>query len=927
MSMQVLQFAILGLGTGAIFALLGQAVVIVNLGSGLLNFAAGALGMVGAYVFYGLSPHGVGPTLAALLGALATAAAMGAAFHLLVMRRLAAAPAASRIVASLGLMTLLLECVSTVSASKGAAEAVQLPLPSGAVSLGSGISVGVAQFVIAGIAVAVTAVLVAAQRRTRLGLATSAVAENRVVVSSMGWSPDLIGAMAWAIGSVIAAGAAILAAGLSSLSASDLTLLVVPSMAAALVGGMQRFGWTLAGGLAIGIAESEVSRYVSSPGWVTAAPLLVVVAVLTVRGTSLPARTEAKERRPVVGTGRIRPAFVAAAVVCIALSSLLSVTWLNAVTTTALFAIVILSLVVLTGYAGQLSLAQIGIAGMGAFLTAFLAEHTGAPLALAVIAAVAMCTPLSFLVALPSLRTRGSTLAIATLSLAVAIDSLVISNPELLGSLAGKDLGTLNVFGLDLSALAHPAAFEVAALAILLVLALAVANLRRGRSGRRLLAVRSNERAAAAMGISVAAVKVYAFWLASMIAALAGALLEARFSVVDFSSFQVLDNVNLVLFAIIGGIGWIAASVVGALGVAGGVTGQLLTYITASGGTWLIVLGAIGAITVVLQSPDGLAPLFHSQIRGAASFIRGLRGGPAPSGDSGPRRRQTDAGQLAPATARQAVRTPSRLLELRDVTVRFGSQRALGGVSLRLGTGELVGLIGPNGAGKSTLIDVVTGFQRVGGGTVLLDGRPIDRLGPARRARAGISRSFQSLELFDDMTVLENLRTAADRVAPWDYVGDLAWPRQSRLTEATAAAIEVFRLETVLDRRPAELDYGKRRLVAIARALSAAPALLLLDEPAAGLGQQERQELAELLRLVSAEWGIGVLLVEHDVQMVFSTCERVVVLDQGRAIASGPAAEVRRSSAVVAAYLGSAEPERAAAAGPAEPEPRMESRP
>jgi ABC-type branched-subunit amino acid transport system ATPase component len=410
-------------------------------------------------------------------------------------------------------------------------------------------------------------------------------------------------------------------------------------------------------------------------------------------------------------------------------------------------------------------------------------------------------------------------------------------------------------------------------------------------------------------------------------------LLEARFSVVDFSSFQVLDNVNLVLFAVIGGIGWIAASVVGALGVAGGVTGQILTYITTSGGTWLIVLGAIGAITVVLQSPDGVAPLFYRQIRGVAAFVRGLRGSrgagaPArvPVGTPGPAGDATDIGQL-PGANRETTRTASRSLALRGVTVRFGSQRALAGVSLELGSGELVGLIGPNGAGKSTLIDVVTGFQRAAEGTVLLDGRPVDRLGPARRARAGISRSFQSVELFDDMTVLENLHTAADRVAPWHYAADLVWPRQGRPAAAMTAAIGVFRLEAVLDRRPPELDYGKRRLVAIARALSAAPALLLLDEPAAGLGQRERRELSELLRHVSAEWGIGVLLVEHDVEMVFTTCDRVVVMDQGRVIANGPAAEVRRSSAVVAAYLGSAEGEQAAGSGQPEPEPRMESRP
>jgi ABC-type branched-subunit amino acid transport system ATPase component len=169
------------------------------------------------------------------------------------------------------------------------------------------------------------------------------------------------------------------------------------------------------------------------------------------------------------------------------------------------------------------------------------------------------------------------------------------------------------------------------------------------------------------------------------------------------------------------------------------------------------------------------------------------------------------------------------------------------------------------------------------------------------------------------MTVLENLRTAADKTSARHYATDLAWPRTTHLTDATRAAIEDFRLESVLDRVPAELDYGKRRLVAIARSLSAAPSLLLLDEPAAGLDEHERRELARLITRVARTWGVGVLLVEHDVQMVFSVCERLVALDRGKVIASGSADAVRRSPEVVAAYLGDTEvgPPRTQAVEPA----------
>jgi sulfate-transporting ATPase len=243
------------------------------------------------------------------------------------------------------------------------------------------------------------------------------------------------------------------------------------------------------------------------------------------------------------------------------------------------------------------------------------------------------------------------------------------------------------------------------------------------------------------------------------------------------------------------------------------------------------------------------------------------------------------------------------MLELRGVGVRFGGVTALDGVSLTVRPGEVVGLIGPNGAGKTTLIDAATGFVR-SSGEIVLDGRRVDRWSPRRRAAAGIARSFQTLELFESLTVLENLRVASEPRDRLAYLSDLVWPRQAPLAPMAVAAVREFGLEPDLDRRPDELPYGRRRLVAIARAVAAAPSVLFLDEPAAGLSDDETAELGRLIRRLADDWGIAVLLVEHDVGLVLDVCDRVVVVDEGRHLAEGPPGVIRHAPEVVAAYLG-----------------------
>jgi sulfate-transporting ATPase len=245
-----------------------------------------------------------------------------------------------------------------------------------------------------------------------------------------------------------------------------------------------------------------------------------------------------------------------------------------------------------------------------------------------------------------------------------------------------------------------------------------------------------------------------------------------------------------------------------------------------------------------------------------------------------------------------------KTLSVSELSVRFGGIAAVDGVSFEIHPGEVVGLIGPNGAGKTTVIDAVSGFEHPASGTVMLDGRSMVRWSPARRARSGIRRSFQSLELFDDVSVSDNVHAGADEATRLSWLTDLVWPGRSPLPPAAVAAIREFNLVDDLARMPDELPAGRRRLVAIARAVASAPSLLMLDEPAAGLDESESRELASLIRRMADERKMGVLLVEHDVGLVMSTCDRVVVLDFGAVIASGTPADVRNDPQVRAAYLG-----------------------
>jgi branched-chain amino acid transport system ATP-binding protein len=244
----------------------------------------------------------------------------------------------------------------------------------------------------------------------------------------------------------------------------------------------------------------------------------------------------------------------------------------------------------------------------------------------------------------------------------------------------------------------------------------------------------------------------------------------------------------------------------------------------------------------------------------------------------------------------------SPLLEVHELTVRHGGLVALDGVSLDVEAGQIVGLIGPNGAGKTTFIDTLTGFTTPIDGRIRFDGVDITRARPHRRSQAGLVRTFQSLELFDDLSVRDNLLVAAHTPTVWSTITDVLWPKSHDTTD-THRVLELLGLLPVADRLPVELSNGERHVVALGRALVSAPRLVLLDEPVAGLDPAETAELAARLRRLP-DAGTSVLVVDHDMSLIMGVCDVVHVLDFGRLIASGAPDEVRADPEVVAAYLG-----------------------
>jgi ABC-type branched-subunit amino acid transport system ATPase component/ABC-type branched-subunit amino acid transport system permease subunit len=680
-------------------------------------------------------------------------------------------------------------------------------------------------------------------------------------------------------------------------------VVTVAGLGAALLGGFTSFPLTLLGGLIIGVGETMASHYGNDierwlhqdqiAGLNRMPAFLVIFLVVVVRGRGLPLRSHLAERLPRLGSGQVSVpgVLLGAGIVAALLFGVMDDSWARATFISLAVGVMVLSIVVLTGYAGQISLAQWAFAGIGALLAGRL-FRADVPVELAIVLGVLLTIPVGLIFALPALRTRGVNLAVVTLGLGFLVSQVVFANPAYLGrSLdGGTRIGKVKLFGIAVDAKDHPHAWAAVSLVIFVLLALMVANLRRSRTGRRLLAVRTNERAAASLGISVFGVKLYAFAVSAALAAVAGILTGFRRTVITYEAdYNVFASINSLGYAVIGGLGYVLGAVFAAPNAVGGLGTRVVEDWIGLGAYWDLILGSLLVFVILILHQNGIADVATAHGRGLWESLHLVR-------------RRTERPPL-PAAEVEPVEPATLAIE--GLTVRFGSVVAVRDVSLEVRPGEVVGLIGPNGAGKTTLIDAVTGFVTAAEGSISLDERRIDRMNATQRARLGLRRSFQSLELFDDVSVEENIRAGSDlRASRWSWVSDLFWPGRHELSSTAVAAVREFDLEPDLDKSPEELPYGRRRLVGIARTVASGPSVVMLDEPAAGLDENESADLARLIRRLADERNMAVLLVEHDVGLVMSTCDRIAVIDFGQVIASGTPTEIRRDDAVREAYLG-----------------------
>jgi ABC-type branched-subunit amino acid transport system ATPase component/branched-subunit amino acid ABC-type transport system permease component len=888
---EFIQFALLGLGVGSLYALASQGLLIIYRGSGVLNLAYGAIGMAGAFAWWDLSyRHGHSYGVSVVIGILVSTL-LGCLTQLLVMRPLRRAAPLVRLVATLGVL-IIIQAIAVLRYGTNT-QIVISKLPLKPIHLFGSVSIGEDRLLLLGIAIVFTIALWALYRFTKFGAATTAVAENQRAAAALGWSPDRIAMINWALGSALAGVAAILIAPIVQLQVATMTTLVPASLSAALVASFRSFPIALLAGLAIGVGQTLLETYVSTPGLSDSLPFGVIVVVLLVRGRSLPARGHFLERLPAVGTGKINlPLLALSLIVAVFLIGYVaSPAWLGEIAFTCSTALVLLSLVVVTGYTGQISLAQFAIAGMGAWFAGRLMGAQHWEFLPAALVGIVATIPVGVLMALPATRSRGILLAVVTLGLGSAIELMIFNSGPLTGGAVGTTIKPPTLLGLSLNSAAHPARFALFCLAALTICSLMVANLRRGRTGRRLLAVRGNESAAASLGINVTAAKLYAFGLAAGIAAVGGILIVVASTSIVFTNFSASSSISDVGYAVIGGIGYAIGPIFGAGLVQGGVATAISNDLFSAVTQYITLIGGVVLVLMVLGYQDGAA---HAQVE----QMRALRK------RFGWRR---DSAAVAPVAAepRSAVeRVPPKTLSIQDLVVRYGAVTAVDSLNLSIEPGQIVGLIGPNGAGKTTAIDAITGFAKPASGSITLDGASIKKRSVHQRSRAGLSRSFQALQLFDDLTVMENLQAASDPRDAASGVADLVFPRTPALSSAALAAIDVFELVPILNTKVTDLPYGQRRLLGIARAVATRPSVLLLDEPAAGLGERESADLAALVRKLPDEWGMGVLLVEHDMSFVMSVCDRLVVLDFGRTIADGTPQEVRANPDVIAAYLG-----------------------
>ncbi|MEO1055497.1 MAG: ATP-binding cassette domain-containing protein [Actinomycetota bacterium] len=917
------QVAFDGFVQGLTYGLLALGIVLIYRSTRVINFAVGNMGLPGAVLFALLIRNYGVPFWLAVPLCLVAGALLGAVVELAIIRRLFTSPRVVVLMATVGIAQLMQAVVTALPEVNPSAGGYPLAI-SGQWQPISDLRVSGAKLTVLIVVPLVAVGLGLLMNRTIFGKAVAASASNPSLSRLCGVNPKVISTAVWTIGGLLATLTMMLlgginrgVTGLDSLGPLTLTR----ALAAAVIAGMSSFPRAAIAGLAIGVVEATVRfNYLFEPGLVD---FLLLIAVLiavyfqTRRTEQEGAVSFIPKVRPVPASlrdlwyvrhlGKLIGAAALALVIALPLVIDIPNSRLLLYSSIVGFAVAATSVTVITGWAGQLSLAQMTFAGFGALLAAAFSRglemNVGwrsmrvldfqlkpVPFIVAILLATATTAVLAVVIGLGALRVRGLLLAVTTFTLAVAGTQYLYGRPILSNGQSSVLLRRGSILGIDLESQQAYFYFSVAVLTVAL---LVLSRMRRSGVGRRLIAVRDNPDCAAAYTINPARAKLTAFILAGSIASLAGGLLGGLVEniIIEDNDFSVAESLDVVAMVVIGGLGSIAGPVVGALWVEG------LPSFWPNNSLVPLLSSSIGMLFILLYFPGGITQIGFRAREAVFERLEARR-------PAAPVAKPRQVAVVARPDRNRDL--PDTVLRCRDVSVHFNGNRAVNSVDLDVGRDEIVGLIGTNGAGKSTLLNAIGGYVPASG-SVELRGEEIADRAAHRRAAAGIGRTFQSASLFPELTVRESVQVALEarrRSGVLRTALHLDGPVESKQRREAAELIDFLGLSRYAESYIADLSTGTRRIVGLANLLAVDASVLCLDEPTAGVAQREAEAFGPLLKRIRTELGASMIIVEHDMPLIMSLSDRIYCLESGNVIAVGTPAEVRSNPLVVASYLG-----------------------